>query len=802
MRWNDGHWTESVVSQGRIAFKGSILGTTLAMISFGNAPTALAQTTSDTTQVAVQNDALDLSLAALLEIKLSPFDVATRYDDGYLALNSVSGSRFDSPIRDLPFAIQAFTKSFIQDQNPRDIFDVARYSPGVTYRSNDFNEGNANLAIRGFAVSGIQGSIQMLRDGFHGPSIFDMTNISRVEVVKGPASFLYGQVAPGGIVNIITKSPDSKFAANGDLRYGSYNEYHGETDVTGTAVKNLYYRLASSYDHDMNYWKPYDALSWNASPSLLWQPTGYLSLSVKYEHFSKNESPQVMQKPGLNRQSGLVPTASDPNFSGVDVPGLPDDWNSMSDVDFRNSETNGINAWIDYKLGNHWDLRTAYSYQFYEVDMLFSGNLGLANNTTRLQGRRLREQTYSNEGNTYEAVATGKYQFSHASLRLLLGTQYIDRNFDAKAGQIPNDTSLGSIPTASPLPLWDLSDPSTWNRTVSIPHSEFTDSRYKYDIAYTDKSIYGGGTVGLFENRLLSLIGFRLTSTENSRTDHLTNAVIPISASVVTPQYGLLFKITPSLSAYATYAESFVPGSQRLANLDGTFSPASPTKGTGYDIGLKSGMLDNSISGTFTLFDVRNENIINDLAYTDSMGLVTIYSIQSGEQRSRGVEMDATITPTNHWQLYLSYSYMDARIVELSGNDKAILAQDTSTLTASERTNYKNVNLFHNAPLQMSAPHLANLWTRYNISSSWLKGVYFGGGANFIYDQALLPDGPKSSHQTYTLVNAMLGYAWDWRQVHLSMDVHGKNLLDEHYRPSQSSRGRPREIFATLKARY
>jgi iron complex outermembrane receptor protein len=64
----------------------------------------------------------------------------------------VSGSRFDAPIRDLPFAIQVFTKAFIEDQKPRDIFDVARYSPGVTYRSNDFNEGNANLAIRGFAV--------------------------------------------------------------------------------------------------------------------------------------------------------------------------------------------------------------------------------------------------------------------------------------------------------------------------------------------------------------------------------------------------------------------------------------------------------------------------------------------------------------------------------------------------------------------------------------------------------------------------------------------------------------------------
>ena len=63
------------------------------------------------------------------------------------------------------------------------IFDVARYSPGVTYRSNDFNEGNANLAIRGFTISATPGNVQILRDGFHGPSIFDFTNISRVEML-------------------------------------------------------------------------------------------------------------------------------------------------------------------------------------------------------------------------------------------------------------------------------------------------------------------------------------------------------------------------------------------------------------------------------------------------------------------------------------------------------------------------------------------------------------------------------------------------------------------------------------------
>ncbi|MBI3368178.1 MAG: TonB-dependent receptor, partial [Burkholderiales bacterium] len=195
----------------------------------------------------------DMDISELVRVRVSPFDVATRLDRGYRASNSVSGSRLDTPIRELPFAIQALTEAFIEDQKPVNIHDVARYSPGVTYRSNDFTEGNANLAIRGFAVSATPGNTQILRDGFHGPSIFDFTNVARVEVVKGPASFLYGQVAPGGIVNVITKSPQSRFAGSGEVRIGSYGEHRVQADVTGPVSPTLFFRVAASSDEDIHY---------------------------------------------------------------------------------------------------------------------------------------------------------------------------------------------------------------------------------------------------------------------------------------------------------------------------------------------------------------------------------------------------------------------------------------------------------------------------------------------------------------------------------------------------------------------
>jgi iron complex outermembrane recepter protein len=750
-------------------------------------------------------DVADMDIAELVKVRVSPFDVSASLDKGYLASNSVSGSRLDTPIRELPFAIQAFTESFIQDQKPVDIFDVARYSPGVTYRSNDFTEGNANMAIRGFVVSSTPGNPQILRDGFYGPSIFDLTNISRVEVVKGPASFLYGEIAPGGIVNIITKTPQPQFAVTADATYGSYGEYRYEADVTGPVSNTLLFRVAASDGRDILYWDPYDAHSWDIAPSLLWLASDRVSVSLKYEIFRKIESPQVMQEPGLNTQTGVVPTPSDPNLEGVNVPGLPDNWNSMSYSDFRHSYTNGLSTWIDFKADDHWNLRTSYSYQGYKIDELATGNFGMANNTTLLHGHRVLRQIYTNGDNTVEAQGTGKYAFDDMSLRLLVGAQGVHRSFENQAGQAPNDPALGSNPTASPLPLWNLADPSTWNRNTSIPLSALTASPADQSTQYVDKSVYGGTTFGFFDERLLVLAGWRLTSTENQLTDYLTNqAETRLSASAVTPQYGVLYKLTPGLSAYASYAESFVPASQVLNNPNGTTKPADPTKGQGRDIGLKADLYGGRVSGTLSFFDIRNRNVVNDLSVLDAAtGAQIIYNVQAGEERSRGVEFDTTLTMGDNWQTYLSYSYMDARITEFSGNDAAILAENPATLDAAGLANYRNVLLFHNAPLQMSAPQLANLWTRYRFTQGSLTGAYVGGGANFVYDQTLLPDSPASSRQTYTLLNALAGYSWpSWARHGVSVELMGKNLGGAQYRPSQSTRSRPREFLLTAKAGF
>ena len=145
---------------------------------------------------------------------------------------------------------------------------------------------------------------------------------------------------------------------------------------------------------------------------------------------------------------------------------------------------------------------------------------------------------------------------------------------------------------------------------------------------------------------------------------------------------------------------------------------------------------------------------------------------------------------------------MDARITEFSGNDAAILAQNPATLDAAGQANYKNVKRFHDAPLQMSAPHLANLWTRYDFDARRAPGP----SCRRRRQLRLRPDAParqppirppdlRAAQRDGRLLVDVAASSRD-------LEFMGKNLADEHYRPSQSTRSRPREFLVTLRGNF
>src|SRR5690349_9487443 len=183
-------------------------------------------------------------------VKLSEFQVSTSADKGYRAGNSVSATRIDTPIKDLPFAVSAFTQQFIADIGARDLFDVVQYAPSVTSSGREFNAGNSVYTIRGFDQV-------PQHDGFVGEAYIDTTSIERVEVVKGPSSVLYGQVAPGGTVNYITKRPAAKPFAVWNVQAGTSSFLRTSLDLNQPlAGKKLLLRFNGSWENAFEYIEP------------------------------------------------------------------------------------------------------------------------------------------------------------------------------------------------------------------------------------------------------------------------------------------------------------------------------------------------------------------------------------------------------------------------------------------------------------------------------------------------------------------------------------------------------------------
>jgi iron complex outermembrane receptor protein len=345
-------------------------------------------------------------------LKLSVFSVSTNKDVGYRAANSVSATRVDTAIKDLPFSVSAFTSQFIKDTNSLDLFDVVRYSAGVSDASREFTSGGTLFAIRGFTQT-------PQHDGFFSSPQSDLyvdtATVERVEVVKGPASLLYGEISPGGTVNYITKRAEAKPFVNVTAQVGSYNFARTAIDVNQPIIgKKLLFRFNGAWENEIQYQKYSKAKRWVIDPTVTWNITKNLQLKLNYQWFERKETPPAMflpnvevtsptsvvasfaspypataaaltNDPSLNGAPGLGPTGQTLNGKSinfaptVDVgfltayPGLAKTFNIVSKKDYRDTDLESLNGELDSKFGDHWVGRSNFIYAWNRSVQLNTG---------------------------------------------------------------------------------------------------------------------------------------------------------------------------------------------------------------------------------------------------------------------------------------------------------------------------------------------------------------------------------------------------------------------------------------------
>ncbi len=709
-------------------------------------------------------------------VVLSAFEVSSNKDVGYRASNSISGSRIDTPIKDLPFALQAFTQEFVEDLNPRELFDVVRFAPGVTMRSEDFQSGNARFSIRGFDM----GAYATLRNGLPGPALFDAANIQRVEVVKGPASFLYGQLAPGGLVNVISKRPLGYASTTIRAEVGTDDYYRAVLDTSAPiGDSGLAYRLTGSWTNDFRYYDPYKSEQGVIAPSLSWRFKNVASITVDYERLVKHEDPPLAMKPNMFFINGAaVPI-------GPFYP-LPKEFNIVNNADYRDSKMDNLVIEANLKLGAHWDARAAYSDQRRDITYKAHGIFGAGTGATAsadvpatptqpailrqdANARRPRILNDNGSADTFQLEAVGKYKFQGVSLRVLAGWNYEEATVGGWNRQVP--VALWRRP-------WDLSNPATWDRVTENPLSDY--QLLSDTVADVETSAYYVGTTfGFLNDRLLALGGARRTDTENSSLN-LINGVRgrTFQTDATTPQVGAMFKVSPALGLFASYSESFVPNNNLLRINGNPTTPALPTEGEGYEAGAKLDLLEGKLSGTVTVFQVENTNLVQTLASFDPVtGGSTFNDFQSGVQESDGVEVDMVWTPNDQFQLYVSYSHQNP-VYKDNPQNRALEGK----------------------LLQSATKNLANVWMKYRLTGG-LKGFYVAGGANWQSKQQQRQEDPNLFFPAYALFDAQIGYQTKIGGRDTTIELAGKNLTDKEYFPSNNSRGQLRRFILSISTR-
>ena len=302
----------------------------LAALVMAASVSVRAQTASTTTTTTTTTT--DTSVSQQKEVVLDPFTVTTTKDNGYAATNAISGSRVDTPIKDLPIPIQVITSEFISDIGATDLRGALGYSSGIMLQTqNDLensggtygspygpggvnnpqgltsNINDVQLKIRGFVTN------NTLRDGFLRGSGSESINIDRVEVVEGPNSLLYGTGNFGGVVDYLTKQPMDTQQGLFTLGYGTYNFMRSTIDVTGpvSSAAHIDYRVTGAWeDSDTNI--QYQKNShYFIAPVITWQPFPTTKVTVDTEYSSSKQNGYSFQAFRAVEGGGATPVNND-----------------------------------------------------------------------------------------------------------------------------------------------------------------------------------------------------------------------------------------------------------------------------------------------------------------------------------------------------------------------------------------------------------------------------------------------------------------------------------------------------------
>lgn len=647
--------------------------------------------------------------------------------DGYVARRSATASKTDTALIETPQSISVISQAQMEAQGAGRVDEALRYSAGVRTEP-IYDTRRGTYFIRGFNVSNngqyLDGLKLAYPGGYAGWEV-DPYTLERLEVLRGPSSVLYGQNVPGGLVNQVSKRPQAAAANEISLQAGSFDRRQLAGDFTGALDESgqWLYRLTALGRESGTQTKHVDDDRVLLAPSLTWQPNADTSLTLmaQYQKDRTGNTANFLPARGTlwSTANGRIPVdffSGDPSYDATDRRKLQ------------------VGYLFEHRASDNLTLRQNLRYSTLEVNYESLGANG-GWEETREPLRRLKRISLMSQEDFHLFALDNQAQIDlrHGALAqtLLIGADYQESRFKRSYG----------LRTAAVKPI-DAFDPqygSPFPGARPVASNATDQTRRQF-------GLYAQDQLKFRDKWVLQLAGrYDWARSSTDETTLATGAVkhTPTDDGAFSGKAGLVYLSDSGLAPYASYSESFEP----VSGAGKSGSPFKPTRGKQYEVGVKYQPDGSRSFVQAALFDLRQTNVLTaDVANPG-------FNVQTGEIRSRGLELEGAWEITRDLNLLASYTYNDVKVTKAAA----------TAINLGKRPAY-------------IPDHMASLWADYRIGGSGpLANLWFGAGVRYMGSTNDNADSFKVP--AYTLVDAALRYDWDSYRFSLN----ASNLFDRRY---------------------
>ncbi len=673
----------------------------------------------------------------------SQVTVTATNPEGYDAPRAAAATRLNVPILETPFSVQVVPSRVIEDQNALGLEEVYENVSGVAQAGNTLNaQTEVRPMIRGFEA-GVP-----LRNGLRATTVgaVDTVNIESVEVLKGPASILYGALEPGGVLNYTTKKPLMAPRFKVTQQLGSFDHTRTTGDATGplNRSRTAAYRVNFARQ-DSGSFRDFLELDRTAvSPSLTLRPGDRNEFFVDFS-FTEEEVPYDSGVPfGLDGRP-LTPISTffgDPDLGGRDL----EDY--FTSVQYFRHLTERVTA------------RTQF--QFHRVNAL---NESIRHRGVRGEpGAETLRRRYQNEDRTaddYQFVGDiiSTFEVGGTTHQTLVGLDlaYQDSEF------LRFRQNLSNIPISS-NPDGRFTPPADQPIQTILGSNRWT-------------ALYFQDQISMLSNgRLKLLVGARYDTTHGEGTrDGVAQA--DVEESKFTGRFGAGYQIVSSTLAFASVSQSFLPQSPGTVDASGVL--LDPQTGLQYEGGFKFGLFGGRFYSTVSAYHIKKDDVpLIDLPLFMETGEIIFFP--GVAERSQGFEVDLSGRLTNSLSLIANYAYNDAEVVQ-NVNDPSQIGR-----------------VLGNTPA-----HLSRIWLAYDTPFKKLRGLGGGIGVRAQSEQFTQFDDLRLPGYGVWDLGVWYRLPLGSDKRHLRFAVNIENLADKEYYLRASDRsivhpGAPRSAIATI----